>query len=319
MTQTSLHDIDLDPALRHHDGERVVRTEEELAAERAADQEAVATLYAGIPGDNSILIERTLVGPDREDLGSTIAGRRETAASEVVGTLQGFGLDRVVHDDNVDAIQTLAAKGLDRFDSGTASLEPDKADVERRVFGEDLKNDVDGNLTEGTGLDTIDQREVSRAAMASEFMVKIVDEHDMSALEHLPPQSGILVASRIQRLTERYGSADRVPTEELALIGRYLERVDAVSSTSGSEAFVTYDQETGEPIERSVDDVVIEAMDGNLDVFEREGIKISDEDRHAIERINDSFEMAYPDKSGIEAHARQVRERILRVIEAQTH
>jgi len=60
-------------------------------------------------------------------------------------------------------------------------------------------------------------------------------------------------------------------------------------------------------------------MDGNLDVFEREGIKISDEDCHAIERINDSFEMAYPDKSGIEVHARQVRERILRVIEAQTH
>lgn len=319
MTHTSLHDIDLDPALRHHDSEPVARTEEELAAARAADQEAVATLYAGVQGDNPMLIERTLVGQDREDLGSTIAGRREAAASEVVGTLQGFGLDRVTHDDNVNAIQSLAADGLSRFDSDTSGLQPDKAAVERRVFGEDIKNSIDGKMTEGTGLDTVDQREVSRAAVAGEFMEKIVDEHDMSALEHLPPRSGILVASRIQRLTERYGSADRVPTEELALIGRYLERVDAVSSTSNGEAFVTYDQETGEPIELSVDDVVIEAMDGNLDVFEREGIKISDEDRHAIERINDSFEMAYPDKSGIEAHARQVRERILRVIEAQTH
>lgn len=319
MTHTSLHDIDLDPALRHHDSEPVARTEEELAAARAADQEAVATLYAGIPGDNPTLIERTLVGQDREDLSTTIAGRRETAASEVVGTLQGFGLDRVVHDDNVDTIQALAADGLNRFDSETSGLKPDKAAVERRVFGEDLKNKIDGTRSEGTGLDTVDQREVSRATIAGEFMEKIVDEHDMSVLEHLPPQSGILVASRIQRLTERYGSADRVPTEELALIGRYLERVDAVTSTGNSEAFVTYDQETGEPIERSVDDVVVEAMDGNLDVFESEGIKISDEDRHVIERINDSFEMAYPDRSGIEAHARQVRERILRVIDAQMH
>lgn len=317
MTQTSLHNIDLDPALRHHDSEPVVRTDEELAAARAADQEAVATLYAGIPGDNPTLIERTLVGQDREELGSTIVGRREAAASEVVDTLQGPRLDAVVHDDNVEAIQSQATKGLDRFDGETSGLEADRADVERRVFGEDLRNDIEGKRAEGVGLDTVDQREISRAAMASEFMRTIVEEHEMSALEHLPPQSGMLVASRIQRLTERYGSADRVPTEELALIGRYLERVDAVSGTSDGEALVTYDQETGEPVERSVDDIVIEAMDGNLDVFEREGIKISDEDRHAIQRINDSFEMAYPDRSGIEAHARQVRERILRVIDTR--
>lgn len=235
MTQTVLRTIDLDPALRHHDSERVALTDEELAMQREADREAVSTLYAGVGGVDVTRIDRTLNREARNEIGPDNRSRREASAGEVLDTLQGNRLDAVTHDKNVDTIQADASAGITRLTGEQNSQTPDRADVERRVFGEDMGNTLEGKSAEGLGLDTYDQREITRAAMAGELMRKIMEDHDTSLLDTLPPQSGIWVASRIKRLVEQYGSADRAPTEELALIGRYLERTDSGTPASDRE------------------------------------------------------------------------------------
>ena len=54
-------------------------------------------------------------------------------------------------------------------------------------------------------------------------------------------------------------------------------------------------------------------MAGDFDALADEGIDLSDDDRTAIEDINDAFEMAYPDKSSLVAHADRIRMRMRQI------
>ena len=313
MTHTSTNMLDLDPALRHRDGEKAPLTEEELALQRDADREAVSTLYAGLNGMDTTLIPGTLLSVDRRDIGINKPEQRAVAAEEVIDTLQGNRLDAIVHDKNTERAQLDASDRLTQVTGKSEREMPAIDAVERRVFGEDLDNDKKGKVTEGIGLDFHDQREVTRAATAGEFMDMVAKRHDTSGLENLPTRTGIWIGARLQRFMERYGDADHTPTEELAVIGRYLENVEAVAATSSGESFVTFDEETGQPEKYEIDDIVSAAMAGDFDALADEGIDLSDDDRTAIEDINDAFEMAYPDKSSLVAHADRIRMRMRQI------
>jgi len=314
MTQTRINVLDLDPSLRHRDDERQPMTEEEMKTQQEADREAVSTLYAGIGGVDTTRIERTLVGEERSELGENNPDRREVAATEVIDTLQGNRLDAIVHDQNVEDVQGAASTRLNHLLTTSSGEAPGVDSVERRVFGKDLHNALHNKVTEGIGLDTQDQREITRAATAGEFMDMITKRHDTSGLEHLPPQTAIWVASKLQRLVERYGDADHTPTEQLTAIGRYLENIDAVTATSEGKSYVVFDKETGQPEERDIDTLVSAAMAGDFETVKENGVDLAEDDHAALTDINGSFENSSSDALGAEEHARRIRALILRVI-----
>lgn len=298
MSHTAI--ADLDPSLRHKE---VPKTQEEIDAEFALIvannpydklpggpttplEEDTAGEYAG-PGvreTNYLQIDHALPGDQRQQLFEVADGnRRDALTNHVYDTTQANTLTAEEHDINVSQIQSEATKRVGEFADNAGGIQPTVESVESRIFAEGVTERLTGeNWYEEAGLNTYEANKVTRAAAAGEFVDQIVKQQNVEALEHMPPQTGIRVASYIQRLSERYGSSDKMPTEELAQLGKLIENIQAVEATSEGDRFVFYDEQSGVPKEMQLDDIVVEAMEGDFSTLEQTGINIDDEQRSSM-------------------------------------
>ena len=298
MIQTNT--ADLDPSLRRKEAPK---TPEAIAANlaliKANDpydrlpggpttplEEDTAGEYAG-PGvreTNYRDIDHALKSGARQQLYEVTNGnRRDVLTSEVYDTTQANTLAAEQHGINASYIQSEATSRVGEFVDNTRGVKPTVESVESRMFGEQVTEQLTGeNWHEEVGLNTHELNKVTRAAAAGEFVDQIVKQQNVEALEKMPPQTGIRVAGYIQRLSERYGSSDKMPTAELAQLGKLIENIQAVEATGGAESFVLYDKESGAPKEVHLDDAVVEAMEGDFSTLEQAGVPVSNEQKSAL-------------------------------------
>lgn len=297
-------------------------TDEQAAAHAEAIREWGNGLYANIPNPDAVEMPNVASAlPAKEQAGLGPKGERVMLAADAVLDQQIVTPETTAINDDVESVQQAAHAEVTRLGSGVKPKDehPDETTIRERAIAEQYQGAVDGKRKEGLGLDSKDQRQITRAAVAGELVSSLSECQDTSVLEKLPARTGMKVGGDISRLIQKYGNADKVPTEELALLGRYLENVDnteATLSTSHPETqpVVTFNPETGEPVEHSLDDIVLEVMNGNITILEEEGFTVSEDKRNVIMRVNEAFNIAGLDAIGREDHARRIRDHVRQVM-----